>query len=246
MEDHCLNQSLQRGVIHFNNILDASERRLEVQRKGGIVDDGLVFPVGSSSVEQQNVNQSLQRGVITFEKILEASESRLRAQRKGNFDEKGPVFLVLENVLASFPPEEAVTNGEKEVTTKTIRIPYEKMRHVVGKRYANVDRLEEQYGVRVIVPEIGEQIVLKGTEEQIKQCETDIRNNMPFELTYEVERRFSREFRKYVIDDLERDHNVHIEFEREKFTIAGKRVDCTDVLIAIKAIVATCRESNRY
>ena len=130
---------------------------------------------------------------------------------------------------------------ERHVAVKVI-ISAEKMGHVIGRRHANKERLEQKYGIRMSVPEQGgKEILLKGPADRVEKARREIIDNLPCDLTYPLNRRFIRSLVGYggeAIRNLSDDHNVSIELLDEKIIISGKRERCLEAANTIKSMLA--------
>jgi len=130
---------------------------------------------------------------------------------------------------------------ERHVAVKVI-VRAEQMGHVIGRRHANRERLEQKYGVRISVPERGgKEILLKGPADRVEKARREIIDNLPCDLNYPLNRRFIRSLDGYggeAIRNLSDDHNVSIELLDEKIIISGKRERCLEAANTIKSMLA--------
>ena len=68
---------------------------------------------------------------------------------------------------------------EVPVASEVLIVPANKMRVVTGAGYANRDRMEREYQVQVILPpKGGDEVLIKGSAEQIEKCKMDIMDRL--------------------------------------------------------------------
>lgn len=146
----------------------------------------------------------------------------------------------LESANASGPKAKEVQVEEKVV------VPPEKMGFVVGRNFANVDRLEWNYEVKVsIPPKGGNEVLLRGTAENVTRAKNDIIDHIfPTTLIHPVKKNYLfaiEGHRGKVMNGLRKNFEVEIKIDKNKevVSITGRKERCEEALIAIKQIVST-------
>ena len=137
-----------------------------------------------------------------------------------------------------------IPKKEQTEVEEMLIIPSEKIGFVAGKQFANVNRLREAYGVKVSLPaKGGNEVVIKGTAEDVATAKKDIQESLPVTLTYQTEDYyigFIVGHKGVVIRGLRKEYGVTVEInqEQKQVIIDGNKERCGEALLAIESIVA--------
>ena len=192
---------------------------------------------------ENKTNPTIRSGVEELHQIVEALLRKIAAEEKGErVPPEGKTIIKLEDVVAAYPETEE--SASKRQITEKFRVPPQKIGSVAGTGFANLNRLEKDYGVILLLPERGgDEIVVKGPAQQVAKCKKDVEDNLPWKTIFKVEKRLIRDFQSHVnVKDIENDYRVKITFDRDATIVSGKKFGCGEAVQALMFIVDELKE----
>ena len=139
----------------------------------------------------------------------------------------------------------------REYAIEKFTVPSDSIGIIAGKQFANKERLEATYGIKVGIPPKGNgnEIVLKGLDaSNVAAAKADILNSIPHTITQPIEGQYVGLIigrQGECINRLSKNHNVNIEITNNIVVITGPLERCNDALKEVNVIIDKQKEQNR-
>lgn len=227
-------------------ILDAPEGEEEKKKTSvGAVEDEQFPPLKVPIKNEEEFRVVITKKNNTRNAKKSVPDSANPVPKVGEMNKKSFVDAVKVVTSSAKPLSKVVIPVDKQnkgAVQVEVKVPAEKIGHVVGKQFSNMNRLESEYGIKLTLPaKGGSDIMLTGPADRAAAAKEDILSRLPWTTDYPLEKGYHGAImgpKGAIINGLRKKHNVIIDLNPDSVIIRGPKKQCDDALSSIKSIVA--------